>query len=327
MRVQNHRLFDDAGQVPLHKSDNIGGALSPEYLVIHYTAGRSFDSSVSWLCNPAAKASAHIVIGRNGEIAQLAPFDRVTWHAGVSQWLGRSGANNFSIGIELDNGGKLDRVGSKWRAWFGDDYSDDEVLVACHRNGGPECGWHAFTPQQLESTIEVAAALVSHYGLRDILGHEDISPGRKTDPGPAFPMASLRARIMGRADDSADMVTATALNLRAGPGVQHAKVIDTPLPQGARLDIVGEQGEWRAVVVLDQQGPLGGLEGWVNGRFLRPARGRACSACRSRHSAGLISPASRSLPARAGGRPCRASPAPARLPESPCSRRSACSRR
>lgn len=123
MKIKRHRLHDDDGR-PLEwrPSPNLGDALEPEYLVIHYTAAGSLEGSVSWLVQKDAKASAHVVIGRDGRIVQLVPFDRVASHVGVSQWEGRNGLNQWSIGIELDNAGKLTRQSEGWRSWFGRRY-------------------------------------------------------------------------------------------------------------------------------------------------------------------------------------------------------------
>ena len=86
---------------------NKGGDLAPRYLVFHYTVGKSATSSINWLTNPESKASAHLVLARDGTITQLAPFNVKTWHAGVSHWDGLSGLDSSSIGIEMDNAGPL----------------------------------------------------------------------------------------------------------------------------------------------------------------------------------------------------------------------------
>jgi N-acetylmuramoyl-L-alanine amidase len=71
MEIKNHRLVDgDQRETP-----NCGGIIEPKYLVFHFTAGSSAEGSVEWLCNPDATASAHIVVGRDGKITQLAPFN------------------------------------------------------------------------------------------------------------------------------------------------------------------------------------------------------------------------------------------------------------
>ena len=119
MKIIKHRLLNDNGSACRYQpSPNIGGVLAAQYLVMHFTAGRDAASSIASLCNKASKASAHVVIGRDGGVTQLVPFNRVAWHAGVSRWQGLEGMNHYALGIELDNAGRLDRVGSRWQAWF-----------------------------------------------------------------------------------------------------------------------------------------------------------------------------------------------------------------
>src|SRR4030095_12501663 len=108
MLIKNNLLFnDDGSQVNFTPTPNKRGVYTPQYLVMHYTAVTTFESTLNHFQNPNAKASAHLLIGRDGKVAQFAPFNIVAFHAGESQWKGLSGLNNFSIGIELVNGGKL----------------------------------------------------------------------------------------------------------------------------------------------------------------------------------------------------------------------------
>jgi N-acetylmuramoyl-L-alanine amidase len=272
MKILRHRLHSDNGQpLPFVRSPNTGGPLESEYLIIHYTAGGSAHSSIDWLVNPAAKASAHLVIGRDGRITQLVPFDRVAWHAGTSSWAGRDGLNRFSLGIELDNAGPLNRVGGVWRAWFGRDYPDAEVIEATHKLETRPRGWHVFTEAQIAVCLEASLLLMQKYGLKDVLGHDDVSPGRKLDPGPAFPMRSFKARLLGRREDeSVHSRTTTQLNIRSGPGTQHPTLQGSPLPEDTVVLVLEEQGSWRLVDVLDVVNGLMDLQGWVHGRYLGP---------------------------------------------------------
>ncbi len=105
----------------------------PDTVVIHYTAGRDAESSAKFLCSEV-KASAHLVIGRDGKIIQLVPFNTISWHAGVSAYGARQGLNKYSIGIELDNAGILQKTGNEYKAWFGRSYPENEVMYATHRN-------------------------------------------------------------------------------------------------------------------------------------------------------------------------------------------------
>ena len=86
MLIKDHLLSGE--NVRNEATPNHGGPIVPQYLIIHYTAGRSAESSVRHFQDPAARASAHLVIGRDGRIWQLVPFNRVAWHAGVSAWGG-----------------------------------------------------------------------------------------------------------------------------------------------------------------------------------------------------------------------------------------------
>lgn len=202
MKISHHRLIADRGESLCHvETPNLGEAMTPEYLVIHYTAGCSAEGAVAWLCDPAARASAHLVIGHDDRLTQLAPFNRIAWHAGRSRWAGRSNVNSCSIGIELDNAGRLERVGERWRSSIGlREYPDNQVLIANHqhdRPGTPPCGWHRYSQAQLAAAGEVGMLLVREYALKDVVGHDDIAPGRKSDPGPAFPLASFRTLLLG----------------------------------------------------------------------------------------------------------------------------------
>lgn len=271
MRIVRHRLDEEvAATSRFVKSPNVGGTLDPKYLVIHYTAGRTADESVSWLASTAAEASAHVVIGRTGSVTQLVPFNRVAWHAGISTWEGLRGLNHHSIGIELDNAGRLERKGGRWCAWFGDAYPDDEVMEATHKHATRACGWHTYTSEQIEAALKLSAMLIRKYGLLDVVGHEDISPGRKSDPGPAFPMASFRARLLGRsADRSVRRETTDTLVVREGPGTAHPKLAIGPLSPGTAVQVLAEQGSWRLVDVEGEVGGENDVQGWVHGGFLR----------------------------------------------------------
>lgn len=271
MRIVRHRLDDEGAAIARFvRSPNLGGTLHPKYLVIHYTAGRTADESVRWLTSAPAAASAHVVVGRTGTITQLVPFNRVAWHAGVSSWEGLQGLNHHSIGVELDNAGCLERKGGRWCAWFGEAYPDDEVMEATHKHGTRACAWHTYPPEQIEAALGLSAMLIGKYGLLDVVGHDDISPGRKWDPGPAFPMASFRARLLGRSEDRPiSLRTTTALNIREGPGPGHAKLAVGSLPTGTAVQVLEARGAWRLV---DVEGEVAGepdVQGWVHGAFLR----------------------------------------------------------
>jgi N-acetylmuramoyl-L-alanine amidase len=285
--IQNHRLTGP--DVSFKATPNVGGAMRPQFVVLHYTAGRTLESSVESLCTkkPQGNASAHIVLGRDGRIVQLAPFNTVTWHAGVSQWNGIDGLNHHAIGIEMDNAGLLHREGERCVSWFGKAYPDNEVVLAEHRHGGGVRPWHHFTEVQIERALQLCEVLVAHYGLQDVLGHEDIARGRKVDPGPAFPLAAVRARALGRGGDVAVrlVVNAASLNIRSGPGADFPKVAPA-LKRGAELVLLEPQDRWSRVAVVGATD----LEGWVCNDFVTRQ-----AATRSR--AGVLSRTQRAVPA------------------------------
>lgn len=271
MKIIRHRLAqEDGSPYPYVASPNLGGPLTPIYLVIHFTAGRSAESSVNWLTNRAAKASAHLVIGRDGGITQLVPFHRIGWHAGRSSWDGLNGLNRYSLGIELDNPGQLVRNGNRWRAWYGDEYEDDGVIEAVHKHGSQAFGWLTYSTAQLDAALAVSSLLMTKYDLKDIVGHDDIAPGRKVDPGPAFPMREFRAHLQGRAEEEElRYQTTTRLNIRSGPGSQHSQIEGSPLAPDTSVVVLNEQGSWRFVDVEDTINGVMDMQGWVHGSYLR----------------------------------------------------------
>ncbi len=264
MKIENHILTGD--DIAQRETPNRGGPITPEFLVFHFTAGRSAQSSINWLCDVRARASAHIVIGRDGAITQLAPFNIKTWHAGRSHWQGRSGLNNHSIGIELDNAGRLTKVGNVHKAWFQDVYPESEVLHARHKLDAEPAFWHTFTPEQIGRATALAEELTAVYDLKDIIGHDDIAPDRKRDPGPAFPLENIRARVLGRHEDVEELfeVTANFLNIRKGPGVEFGKVADA-LPAGTKVALLETRNRWSKIDVQQEND----IEGWVFNKYLK----------------------------------------------------------
>lgn len=110
------------------------------------------------------RVSSHLLLRRNGEMVQYVPFDRRAWHAGVSAYAGQTACNDFAVGIELEG-----------------------------------CDTRRYTSVQYRRLGGVLAALCRHYPALTpdrVVGHSDIAPGRKTDPGPAFDWQRLRAVLL-----------------------------------------------------------------------------------------------------------------------------------
>lgn len=117
----------------------------------------SAGAALARLCDPAAKVSAHYLIDEDGSVLALVPEQARAWHAGVSAWLGHTGLNDRSIGIELVN-------------------------------PGHEWGYRAFPEPQYQACIALCRAIVRRWPIpaRRVLGHSDVAPERKEDPGELF---------------------------------------------------------------------------------------------------------------------------------------------
>jgi N-acetylmuramoyl-L-alanine amidase len=277
MKIQNHRLVrDDGTPYPFRDTPNKGGVITPRWLVMHYTAGRSAAESIGWLTSAKAKASAHVVIDKKGGITQLVPFNQRAWHAGESSWQGVSGLNSHSIGIELDGFGICSGGAGKWK-FLEIAVPDADVITAAHRNEpGVIRGWAKYPQAQLDAALELAQLLVRQYRLEDVVGHDDISPKRKSDPGPAFPMVGFRAAARSAPLSAPapvpgavrlSTVMATALNVRSGPGTAHSPVAGSPLPRGTDVEELEQGNGWTRVRARDARGTTG----WVSSAHIAPA--------------------------------------------------------
>lgn len=187
--IVGHRLTT----APFVATTNMGGALRPSLLVIHYTVSYPASAVIAGFARETSKASAHLVLDLDGTFTQMVPFDRQAWHAGKSEWRGLSGCNAFSIGIECVNPGPVFRNADGWedvnkRTWLGP-VEHHEPPPKFPKNW---THWAAYTEAQLVSLETVCRELCREYAIGEIVGHSDISPGRKYDPGCAFPMHRIR---------------------------------------------------------------------------------------------------------------------------------------
>lgn len=268
--TDSHKL--EAGNKVVHqactKNEQKFAAGQPDSIIIHYTAGRNAESSAKFLCRKDVKASAHVVIGRDGKTWQLVPFDTISWHAGRSEYNGRSGYNKYSIGLEIDNAGILEKTGDNFVAWFGKHYPANEVMQAVHRNESIERFWHVYTEKQIECVEALCEELIKKYPtITQILGHEEIAQGRKQDPGPAFPLDKLRQMIFQdrdadapNYDDMEGYVDVPKLNIRELPSVNSDTVTD-PLLKDTKVKILQKQNGWYQVKAE--------IEGWVSADYVR----------------------------------------------------------
>ncbi len=144
-----------------HLSPNCGprrDGLTPSLIVIHYTAMDSAQAARDRLCDAEAEVSAHYLIANSGETLRLVPEDRRAWHAGAGEWAGQSDINSRSIGIELDNTGS-----------------------------------QPFSEPQMQALEGLLRQIMDRWSIvpAGVIGHSDMAPGRKCDPGPRFDWARL----------------------------------------------------------------------------------------------------------------------------------------
>jgi len=278
MHINKHKLFDAHGNaVRFEATENQSGKLvgnKPRFVIIHYTANGSARGTVDYFTNPSNKVSAHLVVGHDGEVTQMVPFNERAWHAGRSSWMGRDGLNAYSVGVEIVNWGKLQGAAGRWKTWTGTPIADDRVIEAAHRHHpGHVTGWEVFDEAQVQTVAGIVRALGDTYGIAPdaVLGHDDISPQRKSDPGPAWDMRRFRAMLGGRAEDDAAMAVfevnaRRGLNMRAGPGIDHERI--KLLANGTQVSAIETDGLWWLVAEIRD-----GAEddtGWVHSHWLAP---------------------------------------------------------
>lgn len=272
MKIQNHILTAPADTV--ERSPNMGGTITPTIIVLHYTAsgGEDGEGDADYLSRASSRASAQVVVGRKGDIHQIIPFNKKAWHAGVSKYGNRENVNDFSIGIEIDNWG-----------WLTNGKSHAGVTVPENlrfkgtRSGKSE--WEAYPDAQLDAVEQVIAAICDEYDITDIVGHEDIAPGRKQDPGPALDEFKRKMKekyvdkktetnseskpSAPKADESSATVSASSLRLRSRPTT--SSVVLTNLSRGRKVQVLekkipGHPG-WSKV-------SAGGRTGYVANQYL-----------------------------------------------------------
>jgi len=241
----------------------------PSLLIMHYTAsgGDALTDARYFETRTKKQASAHLILGREGVLFQSVNLEVIAHHAGRSVWRGRTGCNRFSIGIEIDNWGPLDRgPDGLYRSWAGTVVPEEIVFEGYHKNGEKDTYyWERYPVAQLAALDELTQCLLEEYGsIRDIAGHDDIAPNRKSDPGPAFPMKRYLGLLsLNNEDTSPSMeVWAETLNVRAEPSTDAEKLDWGPLQKGALVEVLVDAGDWS--FVANGQGK----QGWVFDKYL-----------------------------------------------------------
>jgi N-acetylmuramoyl-L-alanine amidase len=197
--VAAHRL--QGANITHETTTNHDGVIKPKFLVFHFTA-ISFAATIAVFKDPTPgnRVSAHLVVGRDGRIVQFVDFNLRAWHAGQSSWKGIADINSHSIGIELENAGSIRMENGRCIGEEGVIVPAEQVIATPHKHAKwPMTHWHQYAPAQLDACHDIASILAKTYAIEDIVGHDDIAPDRKRDPGPAFPVESVRTTALGRA--------------------------------------------------------------------------------------------------------------------------------
>ena len=136
-----------------------------KFIIFHYTGMKKENDAINKLMNPKSKVSSHYLIKQNGEILTLVPDLYIAWHAGISYWKNYKSINKSSIGIEISN-------------------------------SGHDHKYNKFNKKQIKSVLRLSKFLIKKYKIKSkfILGHSDIAPDRKKDPGEKFPWEYLSKR-------------------------------------------------------------------------------------------------------------------------------------
>jgi N-acetylmuramoyl-L-alanine amidase len=144
------------------------GDATVDMLVLHYTGMPTGDAALARMRDPAAKVSAHYMIEEDGRVFRLVPEDRRAWHAGVASWRGHRDINARSVGIEIVN-------------------------------PGHEFGYRKFPAAQMAALTALAREILARHPIppRNVVGHSDVAPARKTDPGELFAWRDLAQAGVG----------------------------------------------------------------------------------------------------------------------------------
>lgn len=191
MSIDKHTL---EGSTILSCTKNKKALKNLKFIVIHATATTKTEPTVRFLRRADTGASVHLVIGRDGKVIQLVPFNIQAWHAGESTYRFNNKQynylNNYSIGIELVNACQLKYVCGTFYSIF-DNIIPEECVFFYKKDTKPTTYWHKYTDEQISSLIKVCKTLIKDYPqIKQIIGHSDITT-RKIDPGKAFPWDRL----------------------------------------------------------------------------------------------------------------------------------------
>ena len=196
-------------------------------IVLHYTGMNDGDSAERWLCDPASGVSSHYLVYEDGAVVQMVHEIDRAWHAGIGCWQGERDMNSVSVGIEIVNRGHLD-------------WPDDATA-------GP---LEPFPTAQIASVKALCLDVMRRWNIAPdrVVGHSDLAPHRKRDPGEAFPWAELHeAGIGSYVPPEPPMLGASLMQGDGGASVRTLQVMLGKL--GFDIDATGNYCEWTTLTV------------------------------------------------------------------------------
>lgn len=214
----------DLKQLPSPNHGPRPDGVAPSLLILHYTGMRDAAEALGRLTDPVSQVSAHYTVDEDGTVYAHVAEDRRAWHAGVARWKGEGDVNSRSVGVEIVN-------------------------------PGHEFGYRRFPKAQMQAVAALSAAIMARWGMapRAVLGHSDVAPTRKQDPGELFDWAWLAEQ---------------------GVGVM-------PRPQAVDFDGLQDEDELRRLLTAvgyDDAAPLSAVLAAFQRHFLPPKLGLATDA-------------------------------------------------
>lgn len=260
--IKDHKLIG----AKFEQTPNVSGGknnprrIKPDMIVLHYTASRTAKSAMYAMMG-GRQASAHLCIDTDGTVYQLSDLNTRCWHAGKSKYGNRVGMNSYSIGIEIVNVGWLKKVGeNKYVDAYKQPVNPEDVYEGKHRN---KCTtpryWHKYPEEQVQKVFEVCEAICKNYPIQYIVGHEEVSPCRKQDPGPAFPLDEFRRKLLGGIEPGIKAtVKVDSAGIYEEPDVNSTRIED--LDEDEVVELLSKAGDWYRVREK--------MQGWVADRYI-----------------------------------------------------------
>ncbi|MEN2978788.1 N-acetylmuramoyl-L-alanine amidase [Tistrella bauzanensis] len=220
---------------PSPNHDERPGGARPDMVVLHYTGMPTAEVAIDWLADTASRVSAHWVVDEAGRLTRMVAEDRRAWHAGVSYWRGQERLNDVSIGIEIVN-------------------------------PGHEWGYRAFPEPQMAAVERLLADILARHDIAPerVVGHSDIAPARKFDPGERFDWYRLAAKGLALMPRSRPVIGEMGLTLQEGDAGPAVADIQRGLAAiGYRIDVDGVYDAVTRAVVHAFQSRFLGLAGGV----------------------------------------------------------------